>query len=261
MAQETIESKTNWNENGCAVIVGVGPGLGRSLCLRFAKAGYNIVLISRNINKTKTVENEINRQYKDVNTLCLSIDTSKIEECKLAHQKILDESNKFGRIEVLCYNASYRINSDERKLAGIGKSFSFLDLELNTFEEIYNVNVKGAFIWFQLVLPDMIKNTNKTSILITGATASIRGSANFAGFASSKFALRALSQSIAREFGPKNVHITHFIIDGRILYDENDKNDEWMNPNHIADTYYFIHQQPKSTWTQELDLRPNVEKW
>ena len=111
----------------------------------------------------------------------------------------------------------------------------------------------------------MLKNDNKTSILITGATAAMRGSAKFAHFASSKFALRALSQSLSREFHPKGVHCTHFIIDGLILNDikkiENNKNDKSMNPNDIADTYYFVHQQPNSCWAQEIDLRPNVEKF
>ena len=91
----------------------------------------------------------------------------------------------------------------------------------------------------------MIKNENKTSILVTGATASLRGSALFSTFASSKFSLRAVTQSIAREFHPKGVHCCHFIIDGRILdNDQNKENDKWMNPDDIADSYYFIHQQP-----------------
>ena len=111
----------------------------------------------------------------------------------------------------------------------------------------------------------MIKNENKTSILITGATAAMRGGAKFGPFAAGKFALRALTQSIAREFHPKGVHCAHFIIDGLIMNDikkiENNENGKSMNPNDIADTYYFVHQQPKSCWAQEIDLRPNVEKF
>ena len=125
--------------------------------------------------------------------------------------------------------------------------------------------LKGLFIWSQLVLPDMLKNDNLTSILVTGATASIRGSAKFGAFASTKFSLRALTQSIAREFGPKGVHAAHFILDGLIMNDidkiENQDNGTSMNPNDIADTYYFVHQQPQSAWVQELDLRPNMEKF
>ena len=120
-------------------------------------------------------------------------------------------------------------------------------------------------MWSQLVIPDMLKNDNLTSILVTGATASLRGSAKFSTFASSKFAMRALTQSLSREFGPVGVHAAHFILDGRIMSDKEkiDKNDNGksMNPNDIADTYYFVHQQPKSAWVQELDLRPNMEKF
>lgn len=111
----------------------------------------------------------------------------------------------------------------------------------------------------------MLKNDNLTSILVTGATASLRGSAKFGSFASTKFSLRALTQSISREFAPKGVHTAHFIIDGIIMSDkekiEKNENDKKMNPNDIADTYYFVHQQPTSAWVQELDLRPNVEKF
>ena len=109
--------------------------MGRSLSLRFAKAGYNIALISRSKEKTESVAKEINEKYKTVNTLCLSADTSNINECKSAFKQITDPSSKLGRIEVLCFNASYR---------GAGwPPPAFLDLKLEHVENSFNVGTKG----------------------------------------------------------------------------------------------------------------------
>ena len=111
----------------------------------------------------------------------------------------------------------------------------------------------------------MLKNDNNTSIMTLGATASLRGSAKFASFAAAKFAMRAVTQSIAREFHPKGIHAVNFILDGMMIADkekiEKGENENKMNPHDIADTYYFVHTQPKSCWTQEIDLRTNVEKF
>ena len=109
------------------------------------------------------------------------------------------------------------------------------------------------------------------TIVFTGATASVRGSAGFAAFAGAKHALRALAQSMARELGPKGIHVAHVLIDGAIdtqfiaenfpeRYALKDK-DGILNPDHIADAYWQLHQQPRDTWTHELDLRPWMERW
>merc|ERR1712228_139531 len=233
---------------GCAIVVGVGPGLGRSLGLRFAAAGYNVALISRSKNKTEPVAKAIAEKYKSVNTLCLECDTSKLDECSASFKEITAAKNKMGRVEVLCFYAS------------VFSCKPFLEMNVETLEKSFNVGVKGLFIWSQLVLPDMIKNDKQTSILITGATAGLRGSAKFASFAMSKFGIRAISQSLAREFHPKGVHVAHFIIDGTIGSISNQSAND-IAPDDIADSYYFVHRQPKSCWTQEMDLRPNVEKF
>eukprot|EP00483_Globobulimina_turgida_P003555 UN03561 len=228
------ESKTE-SPNGCAIVVGVGPGMGRSLALRFAKSGYNIALIRRNKDKLEQLAKEINDKYKTINTLCCSADTSNQEQCEAAFKEITDEKSSMGRVEVLVFNASPRISFPLP---------SFLDLNVKNYEQDFQIGAKGAFIWAQLVLPDMLNNGNKTSILVTGATAAMRGGAKFGSFASTKFALRALIQSIAREFGPKGVHCAHFILDGRIMNDKEkivrNDNGTWMNPNDIADAYKFV---------------------
>eukprot|EP00483_Globobulimina_turgida_P011686 UN11708 len=225
--------------------------MGRSLALRFAKAGYNIALIRRNKDKLEPFAKEINEKYKTINTLCCSADTSNQEQCQAAFKEITDEKSNMGRVEVLVFNASPKITFPLP---------SFLDLNVKNYVQDFEIGAKGAFIWAQLVLPEMLKNENKTSILVTGATAAMRGGAKFGSFASTKFALRALIQSLAREFGPKGVHCAHFIMDGIIMRDKDKikKNDNGtrINPNDVADTYYFVHQPPPSAWTPELDLRP-----
>jgi NADP-dependent 3-hydroxy acid dehydrogenase YdfG len=112
---------------------------------------------------------------------------------------------------------------------------------------------------------------NRGTLLFTGATAGTRGAAGFAAFAGAKHALRALAQSMARELGPRNLHVAHVIVDGAIdtefirtqfpdKYAEKD-NDGILNPEHIADNYWFLHCQPRDAWTFELDLRPWGERW
>ena len=116
-----------------------------------------------------------------------------------------------------------------------------------------------------------MKERNEGSIFFTGATASIRGSSGFSAFASAKFALRALSQSMARELGPQGIHVAHFIIDGAIdtafikenfpdMYALKEK-DGILKPDAIADAYWFVHIQDRTAWTYELDLRPYMEKF
>jgi len=109
------------------------------------------------------------------------------------------------------------------------------------------------------------------TMIFTGATASLRGSANFAAFAGAKAALRALAQSMARELGPKNIHVAHLVVDAaidtefiRTTFPERyalKEQDGIVSPDHIAETYWMLHQQPRDAWTFELDLRPYMEKW
>ena len=129
----------------------------------------------------------------------------------------------------------------------------------------------GAFLMGREVAKKMIPR-KKGTIIFTGATASIRGGDGFAAFAGAKHAKRALAQSMARELGPKGIHVAHVIIDGAIdtpwikklfpdYFKEKKKIDGLMNPDDIARNYIMLHKQPRNAWTQELDLRPWVEKW
>ncbi len=136
----------------------------------------------------------------------------------------------------------------------------------------FNVSGRGAFLFSKATLPLLLKGVEEGSkypptLIFTGATASIKGSALFGPFAAGKFAKRALSQSLAREFMPKGIHVSHVIVDGVI---DIPRTKEWMqdagadakmSPEAIADAYWHLHTQPRSTMTVELDVRPWVEKW
>ena len=128
------------------------------------------------------------------------------------------------------------------------------------------MNCLGGFLSAQAVLPGMLERRRGT-VIFSGATASLRGSARFAGIAVGKFGLRALAQSMARELGPKGIHVAHVVIDGGIntprvkaMLPERDP-ETFLDPAAIAETYWSLHSQDASAWSQEVDLRPSVEKF
>jgi NAD(P)-dependent dehydrogenase (short-subunit alcohol dehydrogenase family) len=132
-----------------------------------------------------------------------------------------------------------------------------LDLTAAQVEAAWRVGCLGGFHVGQAAARAMAPH-GRGSIIFTGATASLRGSANFAPFAMAKFGLRALSQSLARELAPKGIHVAHTIVDGQI---GDDPNESRLRPAAIADAYWHLHRQARSAWTQELDLRPWTEKF
>ncbi|CAF1101208.1 unnamed protein product [Rotaria sordida] len=233
-----------------AVVIGVGPGLGAALAKRFAVGGYSVGLIARKESSLQPVQKEL--EQLGHTALSVTADAGNVSSLQNAFNTI---RTKLGNDpEVLLYNAS-------------GFAYkSILDLKPEELQNSLNISVVGALVASQEVLPSMVKN-GKGTILFTGATASLRGSAKFAGFAAAKFALRALAQSMARELGPQGIHVAHIIIDGEIntpsqVQRQPDRNIEaFLNSDAIAETYWQLHTQPRSTWTQELDLRPSVEKF
>lgn len=233
-----------------AVVIGVGPGLGASLAKRFAAGGYSIALISRSEKSLQPVQQELEKQGHTA--LSVPADAGDVSSLKNAFNTI---RTKFGNDpEVLLYNAS------GFQYGGI------LDLSPETLQAALNISTIGALVASQEVLPSMVKK-GKGTILFTGATASLRGAAKFGVFAASKFALRALAQSTAREFSPQGIHVAHVIVDGEIntpkqVESQPDRNIEsFLNSDALAETYWQLHIQPRSTWTQELDIRPSVEKF
>jgi NAD(P)-dependent dehydrogenase (short-subunit alcohol dehydrogenase family) len=162
--------------------------------------------------------------------------------------------DKIGDPEVFVYNA------------GAFQMGGVLEVDSRRFDECFKANCAGAFYAAQQVLPAMIESGRGT-ILFTGATASLRGSARFSALAVGKFGLRALAQSMAREFGPQGIHVAHVIIDGQIntpRMREMSPDREYhtmLSPDAIAETYWQLHTQDRTAWTLELDLRPSVESF
>lgn len=232
-----------------AVVVGVGPGLGGALAVRFARGGFRVALVARHDESVRAVQTEIEEMGGSASSFLA--DACDEESVRATFRRIDQE---LGAPEVLLYNA------------GAFQVGGILGLSAASFEQAWRVNCLGGLLSAQAVLPGMVERGRGT-ILFSGATASLRGGANFAGVAVGKFGLRALAQSMAREFGPKGVHVAHVILDGQIdspriraaLPGRDPQT--FLSPTAIAETYWALYTQDASAWTQEIDLRPSVEKF
>lgn len=227
-----------------ALIVGVGPGLGAALARRFAQGGMAVAIAARRREALTGLAQEIGgRAYA-----CDVGDEASVDEL---FQKVTRE---LGALRVAIYNA------------GAYSPGGILEISAADFERCWRVGCLGGFFVGQRAARSMVAGGRGT-ILFTGATASLRGGARFANLAVGKFGLRALAQSMARELGPKGIHVAHVVIDGQIRserYAHLEKErpaDGLLDPAAIAETYWQLHSQPRSAWTMELDLRPWVEKF
>ena len=230
-----------------AAILGVGPGLGTAVARRFAREGFAVALMARSeasvAGARKGIEGDGGTALP---VLVDAMDPASVEE---AFGRVRDE---IGDPEVFVYNA------------GAFQMGGILEIPPERFNECFRANCAGAFYAAQQVLPAMIE-AERGTILLTGATASLRGSARFSALAVGKFGLRALAQSMAREFGPQGIHVAHVIIDGQIntpsARERSPEREEhtMLSPDTIAETYWQLHIQDHTAWTLELDLRPAVE--
>ncbi len=237
------------NQSKVAVVIGVGPGLGSAIARRFAREGFAVGLMARSLDTLTPIQVEI--ETAGGQALPVAMDATEPESVQVAFEQM---RSQLGAPEVLIYNAG------AFQVAGI------LELTPAQFEMNWKINCFGAFLGVQQVLPAMLERRQGT-ILLTGATAALKGSARFAGLAVGKFGLRALAQSLARELGPQGIHVAHVIIDGLIntprvqsMAAERQEH-TLLNPEAIAETYWHLYQQDPTAWTQELDLRPAVEKF
>ncbi len=238
------------SDSNVIAIVGVGPGLGASLARRFAREGFALALLARRAESLAPVRAEL--EPAGTRVLALPTDGTQPAAVQAAFARIQRELGPPG---VLVYNA------------GAFQRGGILELTPEQFVEAWQANCLGAFLAAQQVLPAMLQRKAGT-ILLTGATGSLRGGARFAGLAVGKFGLRALGQSMAREFGPQGVHVAHVVVDGQI---DNPRSAartpasraaaSYLSADAIADVYWHLHGQHPSTWTQELDLRPAAEKF
>jgi len=232
-----------------AAVLGVGPGLGAAVARRFASEGFDVALMARRDKSVAPVREEIGAT--EGRALSLPADATDPDSVAEAFERVRGD---LGDPEVFVYNA------------GAFQMGGILELSPAQFDECFKANCAGAFYAAQQVLPAMVE-AGRGTVLLTGATASLRGSARFSALAVGKFGLRALSQSMAREFGPRGVHVAHVIIDGQINTPRMremspDREDHTMlSPEAIAETYWQLHSQDRTAWTLELDLRPAVERF
>ncbi len=232
-----------------AAILGVGPGLGAAVARRFARQGFAVALMARNEDGLSGIRQEIEEDGGAA--LSISADATDPASVEVAFGRVRDE---VGDPEVFVYNA------------GAFQMGGVLEIPPERFDECFRANCAGAFYAAQQVLPAMVE-AGRGTILLTGATASLRGSARFSALAVGKFGLRALSQSMAREFGPQGIHVAHVVIDGQIntpRVSERFPDREahtMLSPDAIAETYWQLHIQDRTAWTLELDLRPSVESF
>ncbi|APA08740.1 hypothetical protein SS1G_02509 [Sclerotinia sclerotiorum 1980 UF-70] len=240
-----------------SIVAGVGAGTGHSVALKFANA-YPVVLLARDpANYEPTIKAITSSGGQAIG---ISTDVSDPTSVSNAFEQIKKE---YGSLKLAA------------AVFNVGGKFvrkPFLELSLEDYEAGYGANGKGFYLFAQKTLPLLLDSVadspHPPSLIVTGATASLRGGAQLASFASGKFALRATTQSLAREFSPKGVHVAHAIIDGVI---DIPRTKGWevnggveggkIRPEAIADAYWYLHTQDRSLFTQELDVRPFVEKF
>ncbi len=247
--------------NKVALVIGAGDATGGAIARRFAREGYTACVTRRSVDKLRPLLDQIKADGGTAQGF--GSDARKEEEVIALVEQI---ESTLGPIEVLVFNI------------GANAPSSVLEETARKYFKIWEMACFSGFLNGREVAKRMVARTAQAqagarpqSIIFTGATASLRGSAGFSAFAGAKFALRALAQSMARELGPKGIHVAHSIIDGAIdtafirdTFPERyalKTQDGILNPDHIADAYWMLHQQPRDAWTHELDLRPWMEKF
>ncbi|KAI9834436.1 MAG: hypothetical protein M1826_002590 [Phylliscum demangeonii] len=238
-----------------AIIAGVGSGTGSALARRFAQA-YSIVVLARNPDNYQPIVAEI--KASGGQAVGFSTDVTDPTSVRDTFGKIAHE---------------YGTEDLAASVYNVGGGFSrkpFLELSVDEFSAGFNSNARGAFLFSQAVIPLLLKSTHwayPATLIFTGATASVKANAHMTSFATGKWALRALAQCLAKEFGPQGVHVSHAIIDGIIDiprskgFNPSDKPDAKISPDAIAEAYWNLHAQHRSAFTFEIDIRPYVEKW
>jgi len=239
-----------------AVLVGAGDAIGAAVARRFALGGYHVCVARRDASKSQGLIDEL--AAAGATLQAFSVDARSEAAVQTLFKTIEDE---VGTVEVCLFNAGSNVN---KPLVETGSDL---------FLKAWQLACYGGFLVGREAAKYMVPRGRGT-ILFTGATASLRGGKGFAAFASAKFGLRALAQSMARELGPKNIHVAHLIIDAAVdseairqrmksrgVDPSKAPPDSLTRTSSIADAYWFLHQQSRDGWTFELDLRPYAERW
>ncbi len=248
-------SDSNPGNSNVLALMGVGPGLGTSIPKRFAREGWSVGLVARNQNNLDAARAALEKDgaTNGTNIVTAVADGTDAGQTGSAFDRIRED---MGDPDVLVYNAGAFVRG------------GILDLSEEDFVRSWEANCLGAFLAVRQVLPAMVK-AGRGTILLTGATGSLRGGANFSCLAVGKFGLRALGQSLAREFGPQGIHVAHVIVDGQIanprtlerFASAERPEDSFLSADAIAETYWQLHAQHPTAWSQEVDLRPYLEKF
>jgi len=229
-----------------AVVVGVGAGLGAALARRFAQ-GYRVALVARSAEVTHVVAEEI--RSAGGRALPVQSNATIPDDVSAAHEKICRE---LGVPDVLIYNGG-------RRPFG-----TLVDTTPEVFEETWRIHAFGAFLWARQVVPEMLAR-HQGAVLITGATAGVKPGPSSAAFAAAKFAVRGLAQVMSRDLHPQGVHVAYVNVDGAIDMPfvrqmlPHKPDEDFLKPAAIADAFWYLAHQDRSTWSHELDVRPFKE--
>jgi NAD(P)-dependent dehydrogenase (short-subunit alcohol dehydrogenase family) len=239
-----------------ALVVGAGDHIGSAIAKRFAAGGFTLAVGRRNAEKLEPLVKEI--EAAGGRARGFAFDARDEENVQATFATI---ERELGPLEVVVFNPGANVN------------FPITETTSRVFRKVWEMACFGGFLTGREAARVMLPR-RRGSIFFTGATASLRGGKGYAAFASAKFGLRALAQSMARELGPANIHVAHLVIDAgvdtafvreRIQAAGRDPNslpaDSLMNPASIGEAYWMLHQQTRDAWTFELDLRPHRETW
>ncbi|HEY1102373.1 MAG TPA: SDR family oxidoreductase [Burkholderiaceae bacterium] len=239
--------------SGVALIIGAGDATGGAIARRFARGGLTVCAVRRDADKLQPLLAQIRADGGVAHGF--ASDARKEEQVVELVERI---EATIGPIEVLVFNIGANVRTP------------VVEETARRYFKIWEMAAFGGFLYGREVAKRMVVRERGT-ILFTGATASTRGAAGFSAFSGAKMALRALAQSMARELGPRGIHVAHTIIDGAIdtefirgMFPERyalKEKDGILNPEHIAENYWMLHTQPRDAWTHEMDLRPWMEQF
>ena len=236
-----------------AIIIGAGDATGGAVARRFARAGYTACVCRRNGDQLAPLVADI--EAEGGTARAFGVDARDEAQVEAFFRTVEDE---VGPVEVMVFNIGANVN------------FPITETTSRVYRKVWEMAAFAGFLTGREAARYMTPRGEGT-IIFTGATASMRGGKGFAAFSGAKFALRALAQSMARELGPKGIHVAHSVVDGAIdtaWIRENfpdraalDEEGGILKPDDIAETYWHIHRQPRTAWTHEIDLRPWIESW
>ena len=238
--------------NKVALVIGAGDATGGAIARRFAREGFTACITRRNADKLAPLVAQI--EAEGGKARAFGSDARKEDQMTALVAEI---ERDIGPIEVAVFNIGGNVRFDIR------------DTTPRVYRKVWEMTAFAGFLTAREAAKVMVPRGRGT-MLFTGATASIRGGRGFSAFAGGKHAVRALAQSMARELDPQNIHVAHVIIDGAIDTEWIKANfperynagpDAILNPDHIAESYWQLHRQPRSAWTFEMDLRPWKETW